>query len=85
MDNVADDDSFCDNGYTELAIPKLVASADKLVHCLFDQWGNDRELQQRLLSREVFACSLTKVLKKKNTADLESLPPEDFRHLIDSM
>jgi hypothetical protein len=85
MDDLAEDEDFCDNGYTELSIPELVAAANKLVQRLFKQWGNDCELQQRLVSRDVFACSLKKVLKKKNTADLESLTPEDFRHLIDSI
>jgi hypothetical protein len=85
MDDLADDEDFCDNGYTELAIPELVAAADKLVHRLFIQWGNDGELQQRLVSRDVFACSLKKVLKKRDTADLKTLTPEDFRHLIDSI
>jgi hypothetical protein len=82
MYNLADDDSICDNGYTELDTSGLVAAADKLVCCLLDQWGDDDEIMQRLLSRDFSVYALKKLLKK---ADFESLTPKVFRELIDGM
>jgi hypothetical protein len=82
MFNLADDDSICDNGYTDIAIPGLVAAADKLVYRLMDQWRDDSEIMQRLLSRDFFVHALKKLLKK---GDLESLTPKEFRNLIDGM
>jgi hypothetical protein len=78
----ADPESFCDNGATTIDLPKIVSDAGGVVTRLFDQWGNDQAMQERLLADDIFNAVLHDALGETCLAQLSS---REFRLLIDKI
>jgi hypothetical protein len=55
----SDDESFCDNGATDIDLQEMVVSCGKMLSRLFYLSGNDQDLQRRILEVDCFraACS----------------------------
>jgi hypothetical protein len=72
----ADPESFCDNGATTIDLPKMVSDCGGLVNRLFDQWGNDQAMMERLLADDIFNAVLHDALGESR---LDQLSSREFR------
>ena len=81
-DMEGDDESFCDNGVTDVDLLKMVDEAGRLINRLFCLYRSDQCLMDRVLSAEAFRDVLENAL---DTADLRNLSSRDFRELLDEM
>jgi hypothetical protein len=77
--DLGDDESFCDNGVTEIDLPLMVVSCGKLLQRLCRRWDNDGALQSRMISVEIFLKTCSEVFTDHQ---VESITPSELRCLI---
>ena len=74
-----DDDSFCDNGATDIDQHELKKACGELLFRLCRLWGNDTDMKLRMLGFDIYLKACTDAFKG---LQLEDFTPAEFRNLI---
>lgn len=77
--DLSDDDSYCDNGATDSDLHGMMKDCGKLLKRLCELWGNDRDMQSRMLDVDLFMSTCAEAFPDE---ELETMTPGEFRNLL---